>query len=48
MRDVASALGHASMDTTMLYTEQDALDLIAAWERAQPGSVAVEGVVGDC
>ncbi|WP_344762357.1 tyrosine-type recombinase/integrase [Actimicrobium antarcticum] len=42
MRAVAGALGHADLATTMLYTEQDALDLIDAWERATPGSVATE------
>lgn len=33
MREVAGLLGHASVDTTMIYTEQDALDLIRAYER---------------
>ena len=42
MRGVASALGHADMSTTMRYTEQEAQDLITAWELADPGSVAVE------
>jgi integrase/recombinase XerC len=42
MREVAGALGHANMDTTMIYTEQDAIDLIDAWERASPGTVAEE------
>src|SRR5471030_1876933 len=41
LRVVASALGHASVTTTMVYTEQDALDLIRSWERERPGSVAV-------
>lgn len=42
MRGVAGALGHADMATTMRYTEQEAQDLIAAWEAANPGSVAME------
>jgi site-specific recombinase XerD len=42
MRGVAGALGHADMSTTMIYTEQDAQDLIEAWELANPGSVAGE------
>ena len=40
MRDVAGALGHADLATTMIYTEQEARDLIDAWERARPGGVA--------
>ncbi|WP_194725035.1 tyrosine-type recombinase/integrase [Noviherbaspirillum malthae] len=43
--EVASALGHASLETTMIYTEQEALDLIAAVERARPGSLAAEGTL---
>jgi integrase/recombinase XerC len=42
MREVASLLGHASVDTTMIYTDQDALDLIRALERESPGAVAEE------
>lgn len=42
MREVASLLGHASVDTTMIYTEQDALDLVHALERTSPDTVAVE------
>lgn len=38
--DVAAALGHASVDTTMIYTEQGALDQIRAWERRRPGVLA--------
>lgn len=41
LRSVATSLGHASVNTTMAYTEQDALDQIHSWERDQPGSVAV-------
>lgn len=41
LRSVATSLGHASVNTTMAYTEQDALDQIHTWERDQPGSVAV-------
>jgi integrase/recombinase XerC len=40
MRMVATALGHASVTTTMIYTEQDALDQIRSWEAEQPGKVA--------
>jgi len=42
VREVAGALGHADLATTMIYTEQEARDLIDAWERARPGSVATE------
>ncbi|MET3135255.1 integrase/recombinase XerC [Oxalobacteraceae bacterium GrIS 1.11] len=42
MREVAGLLGHASVDTTMIYTDQDALDLIRALERESPGAVAEE------
>jgi integrase/recombinase XerC len=45
MRDVAGALGHADLATTMIYTEQEARDLIDAWERVRPGSVATDGQV---
>lgn len=40
LRSVATSLGHASVDTTMGYTEQDAIDLIESWERETPGRVA--------
>jgi len=40
LRVVASALGHASVTTTMVYTEQDALNQIRSWENEHPGSVA--------
>lgn len=42
IRSVAESLGHATLETTMIYTNQDALDLIQAYERANPGSVASE------
>ena len=42
MREVASLLGHASVDTTMIYTDQDALDLVRALERTSPEAIAVE------
>lgn len=41
LRTVATSLGHASVNTTMAYTEQDALDQIRSWESERPGSVAV-------
>lgn len=44
MREVASLLGHASVDTTMIYTEQDALDLVHALERMARDTVAVEKI----
>lgn len=40
LREVESPLGHASTDTTMIYTEQDALDLIRAIERNQQEALA--------
>lgn len=33
MREVANLLGHKSMDTTMVYTDQDALEAALAYER---------------
>jgi integrase/recombinase XerC len=42
MREVAGLLGHTSMDTTMVYTNQAALDAVRAYERDQMG-VAREG-----
>lgn len=33
MREVANLLGHKSMDTTMVYTDQDAVDAVRAFER---------------
>lgn len=42
MRGVAGALGHVDMSTTMIYTMQEAQDLIAAWETSNVGSVASE------
>ena len=44
MRDVAGALGHADLATTIIYTEQEARDLIDASGRVQPGSVAMEAL----
>lgn len=44
MRALSGAMGHASVDTTMIYTEQEALDLIASYEAANPGSVASERI----
>lgn len=43
LRSVATSLGHASVDTTMGYTEQNAIDLIESWERETPGRVARAG-----
>jgi len=37
MREVANLLGHKSMDTTMVYTNQDALDSVRAYERENMG-----------
>jgi site-specific recombinase XerD len=37
MREVAGLLGHASMDTTMVYTNQGALDAVRAFERDNMG-----------
>jgi integrase/recombinase XerC len=37
MREVANLLGHKSMDTTMVYTNQDALDSVRAYERDDMG-----------
>lgn len=42
MREVANVLGHTSMDTTMVYTDQSALDSVRAFERDNMG-VAREG-----
>jgi site-specific recombinase XerD len=33
MREVAGLLGHASVDTTMVYTDQDVLDFVRAYTR---------------
>lgn len=41
IRVVATLLGHASVTTTMIYTEQDALDVVRAHEKDDPGGVAV-------
>lgn len=46
LRPVAEALGHASINTAMIYTDQAALDLIDAFESATPGCVARETAVG--
>jgi len=37
MREVANLLGHKSMDTTMVYTNQDALDSVRAYEPENMG-----------
>ena len=37
MREVADLLGHASMDTTMGYTKQKAIDAVRAYERDNMG-----------
>ncbi len=42
MRETVAALGHADERTAMRYTHQGAVDLIQAWERESPGSVAKE------
>lgn len=46
MRDIAAAMGHTDLATRMIHAEQDAIDLIEAWERARPGSVATECPTG--
>ena len=48
LRTVATSLGHKNVTTTMVYTEQDALDQIRRWEAERPGSVArVPRVIND-
>ena len=42
LRTVAGWLGHRNISTTMIYTEQQALDLIRATEQASPGALARE------
>ena len=37
MLEVANLLGHSSMDTTMIYTKQKALDAVRAYERENMG-----------
>lgn len=44
LRTVAGWLGHRNISTTMIYTEQQALDLIRATEQASPGVLAREDV----
>lgn len=45
LRTVAGWLGHRDIGTTMIYTEQQALDLIRAAEIAAPGLLAREDLV---
>lgn len=45
-RGVVGALGYGDMATTMRYTQQEAQDLIAAWEQVNAGSVASETHTG--
>lgn len=42
IRHVAALLGHSDLATTMVYTEQDALDLIRSANRLMPGVLASE------
>jgi integrase/recombinase XerC len=46
LRTVAGWLGHRDIATTMIYTEQQALDLIRATEQASPGILARETTLG--
>jgi integrase len=44
IRSVAALLGHSSVNTTMVYTGQQTLDLVREAEEAEPGSLtAVQG-----
>ncbi|GJI93624.1 hypothetical protein RugamoR57_03420 [Duganella caerulea] len=45
VRHVAALLGHRDLATTMVYTEQDALDLIRATNVASPGLLAEQVAV---
>lgn len=45
LRTVAGWLGHRDIGTTMIYTEQQALDLIRAAEAASPGMLAREDAI---
>lgn len=45
IRHVAAWLGHRDLGTTMVYTEQEALDLIRATNKIVPGILAAEAVV---
>ncbi|MYN47635.1 tyrosine-type recombinase/integrase [Pseudoduganella sp. FT93W] len=45
VRQVAALLGHRDLATTMVYTEQDALDLIRATNMATPGLLAEQVTV---
>ena len=42
MRSVAAWLGHRDIGTTMIYTEQEALDLIRQTEQVRPDVLAFE------
>lgn len=44
MRSVAAWLGHRDIGTTMVYTEQEVLDLIRQTEQVRPDALAVEVV----
>lgn len=45
IRHVAALLGHSDLATTMVYTEQDALDLIRATNKVVPGVLASEPII---
>jgi integrase/recombinase XerC len=45
VRQVAALLGHRDLATTMVYTEQEALDLIRATNITSPGMLAEQVMI---